>query len=230
MKRQHEQSIIDVFKEIFSFKCKQLGEKFHISASLDGQDNHLGADYLFSVKTKFILIEFKYEKKNIKDEENKFLRKCLCEYFNLENRYFYENEFNKHIQCHFISWSEKFNSKREIFIGNYARFVCFPVFGIKTPCKENIQEEKASIFIEYFILSEQKIGLSFDDFNSYIEWLLHVCSSSNSGPIELIIYHPDNPTKLVEFNNLNELNNFILELKRNNLDSKPEYSDPGPEY
>ena len=66
MKRQHEQSIIDVFKEIFSSKCKQLGENFHISASLDGQDNHLGADYLFSVKTKFILIEFKYEKKNIK--------------------------------------------------------------------------------------------------------------------------------------------------------------------
>ena len=66
MKRQHEQSIIDAFKKIFDLKCSQLGEDVYLSASLDGQDNHLGADYLFSLDTKFILIEFKYEKGDIK--------------------------------------------------------------------------------------------------------------------------------------------------------------------
>lgn len=224
MERQHEQSIIDVFKEIFKLKCKELKSEICISASLDGQDNWLGADYLFSSDAKFVLIEFKYEKKNIKDEKNKLLRKCLCESFQLGNEKFNENKFNKHIQCHFISWSEKSNNERGIFIGNYAGFVCFPVFDIKTPCEENPPKEEASIFIEDFILSNQKIGLEFDDFNSYIEWLLKVCPSSCGGPVELIIHHPKNPIKLLEFNNLNELNDFILELNRNNLNAKFKYS------
>lgn len=228
MKRQHEQSIIDAFKEIFYLKCNQLGEAVYLSASLDGQDNHLGADYLFSLDTKFILIEFKYEKGDIKDEKNKLLRKCLCESFDLEKEYIDKDKFNKHIQCHFISWSDKYNNDRKIFIGNYAEFVCLPVFGIVTPCKKNVQEKEASIFIEDFILSKQKIGLTFNDFNLYIEWLLETCSSldSDNRSIELIISNPNNPTILSEFNNLHELNNFILELKRNNLDSKPDYPKP----
>ncbi len=226
MKKKHEQSIINIFKSLFEKKCREYGYK-HVSTSLDGQDELLGADYIFSETTKFILVEFKYTDKEINSEKKKPLRKKLCERLrdNIKedcDKFIKEgcDKLSLHLNCHFIS----FRKANHLYINNYVGRVCNPVFNIK------VVGSNKDILVPEFInclLKNGSHGLNFEQFEMYVKWLLCI-ARDDDGTIELIVYDDDSTNYMVECNNLNDLYEFILKLKGNKPNT-PAPDEPAPD-
>jgi hypothetical protein len=117
MRRKHEQSVIDAFSNYFLKVGHQLGRQTN-RFSLDGQDSVLGGDYIFTSNTNFALVEFKYEKGDLKAEGDKRLRKLLCEKLDAD-----EARLSQSLQCHFIAWSQKYIA-RNIYFNKYHAEIC----------------------------------------------------------------------------------------------------------
>jgi hypothetical protein len=181
--KQHEQSTIDGFVEYARMVSRHRKHKF-IPASLDGQDNLLNADYLFSNTTKFILTEFKYNKTSIKLERKKKNCQNMC--LKLDNDII--NKL-KHDECHYIAWNESTNNEYHIFLNNYFNEVCNQT----NLNNDSLRELEPIVFtrinVEKFINNffDNRLGLNFDEFDLYIQWLLDYSDPTGSGQIELLI-------------------------------------------
>ncbi|NAX22745.1 hypothetical protein, partial [Vibrio sp. V39_P1S14PM300] len=98
LRRKHEDSVIEIFRKRVE-KLARREKKTLISAPLDGQDRELGADFFITEGTRFAIFEFKYKVGDIVSENDKPLRKTLCE--TLQGA---KIPYNQHINCHYIAW------------------------------------------------------------------------------------------------------------------------------
>lgn len=97
MKRRHEQAVIDTFSRFMERKALDLG-RLVTRCALDGQDSIFGADYIFTNHTNFLMVEFKYEKSDIKHEGHKRRRLMLCQTLDVEDDW---RDFS--LQCHYVA-------------------------------------------------------------------------------------------------------------------------------
>jgi len=187
-KYSHEKSVENIFKYKFEAAARSIN-RIYTSASLDGQDRIVGADYLFTDHCKYAIVEFKYRENNLPSEIKKVRRHLLCQglFFDAEARQLHE-------QCHFAAWS---NSTGEITIeaNIYFNEVCNATFWgdkfsyISSPDTSTRQTE--NIFIDNFLKGNE--GADFVKFEKYLKWLLELGEDSNTnGYLELIISNPLN--------------------------------------
>ena len=206
MQRKHEQSVADGFSKHFSEIAIKRGRTLN-RCSLDGQDAILGADYIFTTTTKFALIEFKYEERDIKSESRKPLREKLCVSLDRE-----EKRRSQSLQCHYISWSKK-RQARTVFFNNYYPEVCNnQVFTFLKVPLNNSQNKKSSRInaneiIESFLNGE--IGSNYYTFKHYTNWLMSLGGHGES-TVEVIL---DNPTsdqlELLDFASLDLMKSWL---------------------
>lgn len=177
----HEQAVIDAFNSFVRAKALEAGKGYHEFA-LDGQDRDAGADYLISDKTRFALIEFKYQEASIAGEARKVRRKTLCQL--LER----EVELRKlHDNCHFICWS---NSSHGIDLNIYRHEVCNsqifgPTAALRSPLPHTATRVAAERFASEF-LSQSSRSLTVAEFEGYLNWLLTKASVSTLKSVELL--------------------------------------------
>lgn len=190
LKRKHEQSIIDAFFKRLDKVAEGTGKKVY-KFSFDGQDNLIGADYLFTETTMFSIAEFKYEENDIALERNKNLRHKMC--LRLSND---ADRRDEHCQCHFIAWSTCLIPftlgyiARTMQFNNYSNEVCNQnVLGCFCGLEATIPTIEGRINVDLFIKTfiSGEIGLPFETFNSYINWLINdPDNDDDSGPNEYI--------------------------------------------
>ena len=171
MGRQHEQSLIDGFLEWLR-KIALKRNKKCITPSLDGQDREVCADYLITDSMVFILVEFKYQERNIATEKTKSLSKILCKEL-LKNV-----EMKKiHQLCHFIAWGKGFREKIIVLFNTYFNEVCnkkiFENCFYNLPPQPLINERfNQNRFADCLFLS--KFGVRYEKFQKYVDWLLQL--------------------------------------------------------
>ncbi|MFE8149332.1 hypothetical protein RBA69_19205 [Brenneria goodwinii] len=168
-----EESVKEHFDRLFRSSCQHHGN-IDIMAHLNGLDNRLNADTLYTTYDNFFIIEFKSFKANIKDEKRKPAVCVLC------------CGLSKNIQitrlhdsCHYLMWGKKRNKKLEADFDIYRNVVCNTT--ILPDCHGaslmNLQSnESTSRHLAYFAGNNQ-VGLDAENFRIYLEWLL----SSRSG-------------------------------------------------
>ncbi|MFT4905953.1 MAG: hypothetical protein ACI978_000010 [Oleispira sp.] len=100
-KFKHEKSVENIFKGNFEQAARDK-DYIYTSASLDGQDRIVGADYLFTNHDSFAIIEFKYRERDLPSEVKKGRRLDLC--LALHDQ---ESIRPLHDKCHFAAWSNK---------------------------------------------------------------------------------------------------------------------------
>lgn len=187
-KFKHEKSVENIFKDNFEEAAREKGY-IYTSASLDGQDRLVGADYLFTTHASFSIVEFKYREGDLLSEVKKEKRLQLC-------KALHENAKIRpsHNKCHYAAWS---NNTKEIRIeaNIYYNEVCNREFWgdsfryIESATVDTRQSEND--FIDSFL--EGKEGASFSAFNEYMEWLLNLGDETNTnGYLELLISNPFN--------------------------------------
>lgn len=207
MTKKHEQFIADKFFEYFGALRSGISTPPNKMA-LDGQDAILGADYLINNATKFSLIEFKFEEKDIKTENKKPLRKKLCEALNNN-----KNLLSLHEKCHYISF---FNEKM-IFLNVYAYEVCCKAVFTSNICHVkpslNVPIERMNYiqFTDDFAKATSKIGLCARHFQLYIDKLCNIAGTDPTS-IELVAMAPNgNNMALVKFNSIAALHLWYTE-------------------
>ncbi|MEZ8185568.1 hypothetical protein ACED29_07045 [Shewanella sp. 5S214] len=187
-KFKHEKSVENIFKDNFEEAAREKGY-IYTSASLDGQDRLVGADYLFTNHASFSIVEFKYREGDLLSEVKKEKRLQLC-------KALHENTKIRplHNKCHFAAWSD---NKEEITIeaNIYYNEVCNKEFWgdsfshIESPTINTRQSEND--FIDSFLVGKE--GASFKVFNEYMQWLLNLGDETNTnGYLELLVSNPFN--------------------------------------
>ncbi len=224
LKRKHEQSVIDLFFRYLNKVADQRGKKCFY-CSFDGQDRFIGADYLLTAATKFTVTEFKYDESGIASERNKPLRLEMCK--RLENE---DNRQNEHITCHFIAWSSGFFQKT-VHFNQYSNEVCNRkvlglLCGLNSGDPTAGERIDADVFINLFLSGE--IGLPFESFQSYINWLIkNPDNDDGDGPQEfielLLLDESRDDFALIGFSSLLELKNW---LDKNHLEPAMEFFVP----
>ena len=206
MRRNHEQSVIDIFVKRFREIGSKNGRKTY-QFSLDGQDALVGADYIFNTNTNFALVEFKYEKIDLRSEGKKRLRKITCENLKEDN-----GRYLQSLECHFIAWSQK-GTTREIYLNQYYPTICnqkiFPDSRILPQDGDSSSEVSSKTLIENFLRGY--VGASFNVFKSYTDWLLSL-GETGAGGIEVMMDNPErNQSGMLEFNNLDLLHDWLIQ-------------------
>ncbi|MBW3199590.1 hypothetical protein [Marinobacter nauticus] len=219
MRRKHEQSIIDAFSNYFLKVGRQRGRQTN-RFSLDGQDSVLGGDYIFTANTNFALVEFKYEKRDLKAEGDKRLRKLLCEKLDAD-----KVRLSQSLQCHFIAWSQK-EMARNIYFNKYHPEICtreiFPQAELHQKQSDPSSRIRAEQMVSSFLNAE--LGTNFRTFRQYTQWLLSI-GETGEGGVELMLDNPDsNDLEILEFSNLDLVNDWLVQ---NGPSSTPSPS-PGP--
>ncbi|PWE37894.1 hypothetical protein C9I50_25025 [Pseudomonas prosekii] len=179
--------------------------------SLDGQDTVLGADYLFTNHTKILMVEFKYEKSDIKHEADKPRRLKLCRILDVEDSW-----RSLSLECHYVAWSEvnEINSARRRgvnFNAYYAEVCNQEIFGKQSGLMRKRPHDglmlKAEHLVEDFLSGD--LGTDFVTFERYTDWLMSLEGSGESG-IELIVDHPDGgELLLMEFTSVGDLKTWL---------------------
>lgn len=205
MKKKHEQSVIDSFFNHFQKIGSSRGRYVH-KFSLDGQDSILGADYIFTCNTNFALVEFKYEERDIRAESEKPLRRTLCLRLDQDQTKRYQS-----LQCHFIAWSQKEESRR-IYFNQYQPEVCnrelFPDAPLRKLQKDSTSRMRAEGLVTQFLDGE--IGSTFETFREYTNWLLSLGEKEETG-VEIMLDNPDsNDLKILEFSSLELVNDWLI--------------------
>ncbi|HHG3247567.1 TPA: hypothetical protein ACPVXZ_004807 [Vibrio parahaemolyticus] len=205
MRRRHEQSIIDRFSEFFLEQGRSLGRDVN-RFSLDGQDTELGADYIFNSGTRFTLVEFKYEERDILSEGSKPLRELLCVRLDSEQRRKLQS-----LNCHYISWSQRVLNTRQVMFNKYYPEVCnTTVFSadMRHVCPDTSSRESAMGLVEQFL--NGNIGSDFSEFQNYTDWLMTLAGKEGTG-VEVMMDNPaSNELALLEFSNLSALNDYLV--------------------
>jgi len=210
VKRKHEQSVIDAFSKYMERRALDSGRQV-TRCSLDGQDTVLGADYLFTNHTKILMVEFKYEKSDIKHEVRKSRRLNLCRILDVE-----EDWKSLSLECHYVGWSEMevVNSakRRGVNFNAYYSEVCNQyIFGEESGLVEENPNHgpmlKHKHLVEDFLSGN--LGTDFVTFERYTDWLMSLEDDGESG-IELIVDHPDGGELLMmEFSSVGDLKNWL---------------------
>ena len=220
MKKKHEQSIIDAFSNYFLKQGKEHGRQAH-RLSVDGQDSLLGADYIFTSNSKFALVEFKYELKDILAEGKKDLRETMCLLLDKT-----PPRLKQSLECHYIAWSELAQT-RKIHFNKYHPEVCnsktFPGSGLSAPQPNKDYRLRAEELVDKFL--NGAIGSEYETFRKYTNWLLNIAGSQSEG-IEVMLDNPDsNQLDILDFKNLDLLNDWLI---KNRPEFKPEFEIPDP--
>lgn len=66
----HEQAVIDGFNKFMKAEADRRGQRYGY-LSLDGQDQHVLADYVLTDESTFTLVEFKYTQSERREERRK---------------------------------------------------------------------------------------------------------------------------------------------------------------
>jgi len=222
-------SLIDGF---LKWLCNIASEKRKkcIAASLDGQDRDVCADYLVTNSMVFVLIEFKYQEKDIATERLKSLPEELC-------RKLLEAEEMKKIHqlCHFIAWSIDFNRKMRILFNTFFNEVC----NKKALNSSSSDLQQMPLTTERFCESRfadnffsNKLGVRYEEFERYIDWLLELKSDDRSGgndkSLEFLLLAGDSDNFILEgFQSLQELKNWLVENDpKNKINYTPDIGGP----
>ncbi|WP_202368152.1 hypothetical protein [Pseudomonas sp. MWU318] len=210
LKKNHEQSFIDGFSNYLSRKAQESGRQV-TRCSLDGQDTVYGADYIFTNHTNFLMVEFKYDKSDVKLEGKKPRRLTLCRILDDEDGW---RQLSS--QCHYVAWSEfleidNVGGRRPRFNAYYDEVCNRAVFGEDSGLiKQSPYEEsrlKAGLLVRDFLSGE--LGTDFQSFEVYTNWLMSLEDSGDTG-IELIVDHPDeDELLLMEFTSVRELKTWL---------------------
>jgi len=202
VKKKHEQSIIDAFFNHFKRIAKKRYNRQVTHCSMDGQDSSLGADYLFTDNTRFILAEFKYREQDLSSEKRKprMLRMCLLLDKDTTRK-------KQSLCCHYISWS----ALPKINFNQYYLEICNKnIFGnddLKNECPDKSTRKSADQVIDAFLT--QKIGAEYDLFKKYTEWLLKIDDNGESG-VEIILDNPDSQElQLLDFKSIQSLKKWL---------------------
>ena len=190
---------------------------------MDGQDALLGADYLFTDNTRFLLTEFKYEKLDLKNEKKKPRRLVMCAALD-EHKEAQSLSFD----CHFIAWSEREYTRTVVFNSYYAEICNRTLFGADSLLQRETPLESsrcsADDFIDGFILGS--VGVGYAEFEGYSSWLLSL-ESGGGDSIELMLDNPDSAQlEFLEFSSVQALKTW---LDRNAPSPAPRYT-PGPRF
>ncbi|MCG6398848.1 hypothetical protein [Vibrio fluvialis] len=196
-----ESQVIDFFSGYIKdeFREEYGKEAIFSMGNFSGSQDRKFADFFVGSDSKNILIEFKEFKTEIVAENDKPLRRKLCERLNQEWAL-----ISRH--CHFIGWglNKKF---LEAEFNPYIDLVC-PLFDIH----DYLMPEKTSgheSFVQDFI--DGAVGADCSTFAQYIEHLNNVAGGSAQGlkvPFKSVLYSRNDKGKLIgtRFNNLEELN------------------------
>lgn len=203
MKRKKEQSVIDGFFNFLRRRVEKKERQF-VKCSMDGMDTVLGADYIFSDNTTFLLTEFKFDKSDLIKEAEKPRRLNLCRKLDIDIL-----KLQQSLRCHYIAWSEVIpENRRRIYFNPYQPEICNrTIFGTDSGLKNMLANHKnkkpASEIIDCFIAHE--IGASFDLFDSYVTWLISLEGEDGSA-VEILIDDPESDEcDLQGFDSLKEL-------------------------
>jgi len=205
MRRRKEQSLIDAFFNYLNRVAVDNG-RVVTRCSMDGQDSILGADYIFTNSTRFVLVEFKYEKIHLKDECKKNRRLHLCQALDTAELW-----RQLSLECHFVAWSEM-HERRVLNFNQYYPEICNrEIFGVssglhwKTPDVDT--RMRAGLLAEEFL--QGTVGAEFDAFEQYTNWLLEL-EGQEGGDIELLIDNPDSNTlEFLEFQSVGGLKQWL---------------------
>lgn len=161
-----EDSVKDIFDKKFRSACTHYTNP-EIKFSLNGQDQFINADTMFSTFEKFFIIEFKSQKSSIKDEIKKTSACTLCCGLSQDDEMMVVHE-----NCHFIMWGRKKDDLYARF-DVYAQAVCNPVTLPECEGAKVINGTAADI--EYEILADQAgknaAGVDITTFRNYLAWL-----------------------------------------------------------
>lgn len=220
MKKKHETSTINGFFDRFKSIAGKHGREL-TRCSTDGQDSILGADYVFTNNTKFVLTEFKYEENDLHSEKIKSRRLRLCKLLDKD-----AVRLRQSLKCHYIAWSVKKHT-RTIQFNKYYHEICnAAVFGNNSNLLNDTPDYKERISADSLIedfLSDQ-IGANYKLFEVYTNWLLDIEGKSGDG-IELMLNNPDSDQlELLDFNSVRELK---IWLDQNKPKPRPGRSSPG---
>ncbi|MEQ9883268.1 hypothetical protein ABRP83_13940 [Pectobacterium brasiliense] len=192
---------------------------------MNGSDRDTNADNMFSVCSRFFLIEMKSKESNIKDEAAKSSVCILCS--GLKN---YPLIRNWHRECHYIMWGKenKLKSELETFYTIYEDSVCRPK--ILPHCK-SVTEPTQRVILPGAGLalrtSNGEAGLIGTSFFPYLAWLLSNRTGSapplaptENIPIALYGYSANRKVYGRLFNNYEELRIWGEQTALNKLPKK----------
>jgi len=179
--------MIDRFSAFVEGKARKTGRKV-TRCSFDGQDSIVGADYLFTNNTNFFMVEFKYDKSDLKKEKRKVRRLKLC--YMLDE---HEDWKNLSKACHYVAWSEEImkavaDRYRLNFNAYYDEICNRHVFG------EDSGLEQYDPFTDFRVSAGRladdflagNLGVGFELFEQYTDWLLSLEDEAATG-IELMV-------------------------------------------
>lgn len=205
MKKRHEQSVIDGFFNHFHKISSSRGQRL-IRCSMDGQDEILGGDYIFTNNARFILAEFKYQKANLSSEKKKTLRKTLCEKLDIDDM-----RRKQSLRCHYIAWSRKSQPLSVEFNQYYLEICNREVFGVGPWAKSHpdfSSRVSADDLIEGFL--DSQYGAQYFLFKEYTNWLSRLAFRGAIEPVEILINDPDSRRlELLEFNSIPMMKNWL---------------------
>lgn len=222
LERSHEKSVIDGFFDKFSDISKSKGRTL-TRCSTDGQDRELGADYIFTNNTKFVLVEFKYEEDKLSSEKRKERRLKLCKILDKDAK-----RLQQSLKCHYVAWSEK-KHKRTIKFNKYHSEICNSIIFGDSSGLANLEPKiservLADNLIEDFL--GDRVGASYKLFEVYVNWLLGL-EGNDQGELELMLNNPDSEQlELLDFHSVHELKVW-LDYNKPRLGHKPNSSNQG---
>lgn len=202
MKRKHEQSVVDGFFSHFQRKAEGRRRQL-VRCSMDGQDAIYGGDYIFTDNSRFVLVEFKYEERDLVSERNKQRRLQLCGRLDLE-----EDRRRQSLICHYVGWSTIRSGVRRVNFNKYYPEICnINVFGHDSHLREAAPDlasrSDADALIDAFL--DQQVGGSYYTFKIYTAWLYSIVSEGD-GEMELMLDNPDSEQlQLMDFKSLQDL-------------------------
>ena len=232
MRRSKEQSLIDGFFNHLRKYVESEHRQF-VKCSMDGFDTVLGADYIFSDNVRFLMTEFKYDEKDLKKESTKPRRLTLCKKLDEDVL-----KAQQSLRCHYIAWSKALpENKRRLYFNQYKPQICNQdIWGSQSELKnkepkENLKRTSKDIIMSFV---NNYLGVSFEEFDHYISWLLSLNGDDDSG-VEILIDDPDSDELDFQgFDSLQQLKDWLdlhapkLEISYAPEDPEPE--DNGPKF
>lgn len=205
MKKKHETSTIDGFFDRFKEVAGRKG-KILTRCSTDGQDSILGADYIFTNNTRFVLAEFKYEEDDLESERKKWRRLKLCKILDedLKRR-------QQSLKCHYVAWSIKKHYRSVGFSKYYSEICNSKIFGEESgliQVEPSYEERKSADKLIDDFLSD-RIGATYKLFEVYTNWLMAL-EGEGAGSVELMLNNPDSEQlQLIDFGSVYELKTWL---------------------
>ncbi len=204
-KKAGESQVIESFS---SFLRDELQNKFgkdkkFSMGNFSGSQDRKFADFFAGTDSNCLLIEFKEFESEISDEQDKPLRKKLCNELTLE--------VAVESRCtHFIAFRSK-SKEMDITLIPYVDVVC-PLFGVGIPPLNPIQRTSHSQFINAFLEGEK--GGSIDEFISYAARLNTIAGGTANGlnaPFKAVLYSRNSKGQLTGtlFQSLSEFKTLI---------------------